>query len=72
MLKRCRKMITNRVPRVFEKDCFSNEEILFKTEHYMLHVCYGATAKKINNSKTVHGYNDDNSKKVVYHHFGYI
>ena len=37
MLKRCRKMITNRVPGVFEKDCFSDEEILFKTENCMLH-----------------------------------
>ena len=27
MLKRCRKMITNRVPGVLEKDCFSDEEI---------------------------------------------
>ena len=37
MLKRCRKMITNRVPGVFEKDCFSDEEIVFKTENIMLH-----------------------------------
>ena len=37
MLKRCRKMIINRVPGVFEKDCFSDEEILFKTENCMLH-----------------------------------
>ena len=36
MLKRFRKMITNRVPGVFE-DCFSDEEILFKTENRMLH-----------------------------------
>ena len=35
MLKHCGKMITNRVP--IEKDCFSDEEILFKTEHCMLH-----------------------------------
>ena len=28
MLKRFRKMITNRVPGVFEKDCSSDEEIL--------------------------------------------
>ena len=27
-------MITKRVPKVLEKDCFSDEEILFKTEHY--------------------------------------
>ena len=37
MLKRLRKMITNRVSEVFEKDCFSDEEILFKTENCMLH-----------------------------------
>ena len=37
MLKRCRKMITNRVTGVFEKDCFSDEEILLKTENCMLH-----------------------------------
>ena len=34
MLKRCRKMITNRVPGVFEKECFSDEESLFKTEKH--------------------------------------
>ena len=35
MLKRFRKMITSRVQGVFEKDCFSDEEILFKTEKHV-------------------------------------
>ena len=30
MLKRFRKMITNRVPGVFENECFSDKKILFK------------------------------------------
>ena len=36
MLKRFGKIITNRIPGVFEKDCFLDEEILVKTENCML------------------------------------
>ena len=39
-------MITNRVPGVFEKDCFSDEKIFFKTENCMF-------TKVINVSKII-------------------
>ena len=47
MLKCFRKIITNGVPGGFENGCLK---------------VYGVTVKKINYSKTVHGYNDDFSK----------
>ena len=81
MLKRFRKMITNRVPGEFEKNCFSDEEIFSKLKSacctkainvskIIWSLCYTVTVKKINYSKTVHGYNDF-SKKVVHHYLCY-
>ena len=73
MLKRFRKMITNRIPGEFEKDCFSDEKILLRTEKcsctkvinvskIIWSLCYIVTVKTINYSKTVHGYNDFSKK----------